>query len=697
VLGLLVTLLVPSTPLPARAQELVPTVRLVVSELAAVVGPGTRPVVPGDPAPDVTGAGAGVLRASVLVVNDGALDLDALDLVVEVHDRVDSRTALREALDGDGPTDAGRVVVQRDLATVPAGGVAQVAIEVTGEAGGWATPGAGTAVHPVVLSVLRGSVVVEQVRTAVVWVERRPPAPLDAVVVLPINAPPAQLLGSTDPTAPLRPGAAVDRLVRTAEVAPRGLATLAVDAAVLEDLTAADAAGVPDAGTLRERLLTLVSEAETGPVSLPYAAADVAALASSNRSTDLAALAVGEGRRRLRILTGRAPANVQLAVGAQSPASLDLVPVDVLVSRWDAAAGIDLAADPAAELPSPVRSSRTASGRSLTVLVGDPWLGDALAAADGAAGWPVDAHRIVAESAVMAADADAGAPGDVLVLVAPLGWSAPGDLGPLLVEALGGAPWLAPADPGTVAAAAGATGLPSWTVVPAPTDVPDLLVAELGAVRERLSGLGAATSAGVDPIGAAGPSPTDDDVGPPIDLLEATDELLRAATTWPVEELDPGAGERVATVRAAVDAALGTITVPDDATVTLTSDRGAVPVTVQHSDGVGLQVLVEVAAQGRLTFSSERQLVPVPPTGTATVSFEATALGRGTFPVVVSVFTPDGGVLLERSVLSVRATAVSRPALLAIVLVVLILLLLGGRRRGPRLRVVDELGPTRRR
>ena len=211
-----------------------------------------------------------------------------------------------------------------------------------------------------------------------------------------------------------------------------------------------------------------------------------------------------------------------------------------------------------------------------------------------------------------------------------------------------------------------------------------LELAELAATRARLDGLSTATA------GLTGPVEPDD---PPVpDLRAAVDELLRATSIRLPGDRVAAARTRVQQVRAIVDGALGTVEVPDDAGVTLTSDTGTVPVTVRHADGVPMEVVVELESQGRLAFDPEpRRTVQLPADGTATVSFDTVALGRGQFPVEVRVSTPDGAVLLDRSVLSVRATVVSRPALLGVGAVVLGLLLLGGRRRRrrPRLEVVD--------
>jgi hypothetical protein len=71
------------------------------------------------------------------------------------------------------------------------------------------------------------------------------------------------------------------------------------------------------------------------------------------------------------------------------------------------------------------------------------------------------------------------------------------------------------------------------------------------------------------------------------------------------------------------------------------------------------------------------------------VAFRTTAVSRGTFPVTVSVWDPTRTRLLDSSTLSVRAAAISTPALVGIGAVVVILLAAGARRRRkPALEVV---------
>jgi uncharacterized protein YfaS (alpha-2-macroglobulin family) len=125
------------------------------------------------------------------------------------------------------------------------------------------------------------------------------------------------------------------------------------------------------------------------------------------------------------------------------------------------------------------------------------------------------------------------------------------------------------------------------------------------------------------------------------------------------------------------------VEVPASATVTLTSDRGTIPITLQRPTGPPVRVVVEVDSLGRLSWpDGESRTVVLTGEGAQTVAFEAVALGRGTFHVTVRVSDPSGHRVLEQVTLSVRSTAMSRPALVGMGVVILLLVIRGLWRRG---------------
>lgn len=653
-----------TTDLPAAPT----TARIVVNGLGATVGPAEDETVP---ASEEQIGLPSTFTARVVVENLTDDTLDGLRLLVAVHERTTTRSEFRRALDprldDAGPIET--VAFDQSLDPLPAGGFAQLEVSFPAADAGLLHPDDDVAVHPVTLSLARAFSVLDEVRTAAVGVARPIARPLEALALAPLDGPVERDAAAT---AQLLPGGRLDRVLRALEQAPTGTVTLAPAPHTTEDLRSLVDQAVPGATDMLTRYGTVVAERGVGTVSSPYALADVPALASSSSTENLATRAIVTGRQRLTSLLGVAPDAAHLLLSTQTDTSVDLAPADVLVTTWDETSGPDLAANPTVDVPPALRTGRSAAGRGLTVLVGDPWVTTHLATSTGAHGWSVDAHRIIAETAMLFGQAP-GLTGRVVAVVPPLGWDAPGRLPDELYTRLAEAPWLRLGDPVTVAGR-GAISAP-WSG--AATLAPDRtqLLGRIATAEDRLIGLASAV-AGLEE--------------PPAVVTRA-DELLRTASAWPTTAPLQRAEALLRDIEDAVDEAIGTVRVPDDSVVTLASERGVIPVTIQHPDGVPLEVLVEVAAQGRLTFQDGMsRIVQLEEGGTATVSFEATALSRGTFPMAVTVRTPSRDVVLAGAVVSVRASAVSRPALIAVGVVVLLLLAVGRLRRPrePRLEVV---------
>jgi hypothetical protein len=682
VIGLAAALALLATPVMPHAAANVPDdvatldapaavtgVRLIAHQLVAVVGPPLVGDLPNEGAP---AARTPDVSARLLIENTGTETLAGLRVVVELHPRATSRSQLRAALDGAGPQTVGQLISELAVPSLAPGDIAQLQLDVAGASASFVDIEHDITVRPLVMTVVRGSLALDVVRTAVVGVARRATSPLETAIVLPLDGQPLPRGGSaSDRAGDLRPGERLDRLVTAAEAAPAGSITLAPAAHTLEDLAAAAAEALPGTTDLLERVRALA--AQSNLVSSTYALADVASLAERDGTEALARAAVTEGRRRLGPLASRSVGASHLAVGPQTPTTLDLTPVDVLLVRWDDAAGLDLTVNPTGDLPPALRTAQTPSGRSLQVLVADPWIEQLLKIADGGAGYEMDAHRIVVESATAFAE-EPGTAGRTLLIIPPLGWDAPGQLGTELTRRATDAPWLRIADPVTVVSRA-ATSTAGWAPTPTFDLLLDPILVQLATTSVRFTGFKSTVASLEEP--------------PPV--FGRGDDLLVATTTWP-------SGDRITRARAILDdlgtqmdEAIGVITIPGENVITLASERGTIPVTVQHPAGVSLDVIIEVTPQGRLVFEQgSSQPMRLDADGTGTVSFEARALGRGTFPLAITVRTPEGGVVLARALVSVRATAVSRPALIGIGVVVVGLLALGRRRKptGAELQVV---------
>jgi hypothetical protein len=698
----LVAVLSPALPADAQPGSDDADVRLVVSSLTGVLGPHSlvlgevdpldRPEAPLD------------LELRVLVENAGPSPLDSLRLVLELFPASATRADLTAAFEGE-PTGQPRVheLPVHEGAPLAAGAVAGLAetFEHDEVADVWAEDGG---VHPLRISVVRGTDVLAQTTTAVVWVARPIESPLLTSLVWPIDDTPwrtvrgAYLAGADRA---IHPGGRLDTLLAVLERRPEARVVLAPAAHLLEDLRdRADGFTVferqqdgsieartvepeePEARLANDtltRIRELTQQLRHPPVTGTYADADVAALAAGGL-TDLAAEAAAEGRRRLQQLLDRpADAGTHLVTGRLRPDVIDLLPGDQLLLPADAIADPPtLGAGSSREGLRPLRSS---SGRLLTGLVADARTTAALGAAPGPAGPVADAQRVVAETAAAYFD-HPEVPDRTLLVLPPEPWAPSAELVSRLVDALSDAPWLELTTPDVQAATGHRTDQALTLAEPESDPLPDALVSALADTTAALDAVRGSLT--VEAPSVAGRSPR-----------ELHDTLLRATSRWYAEAGTTDAEALVRDVRRAVDETFGDVVVASGTQITLTSDSGQIPITLQRARGGPITVRVEVASQGRLVWPDGRRSEPLELTdgATQTVSFRTRALSTGTFPVTVRVTDPSGEHELERTTLSVRSTAISGPALSATGLVVLALLLAGAlRRRRPRRSHLEVVG-----
>jgi hypothetical protein len=680
---------------PADPEEVEGLVDLRVSALTGVLGPGavsSEEVSEGgelDAAPEPPLD----LELRALVQHLGDAPLDGLRLVVEVHGPATSRGGLRSALEEGLTTSALHVHEQtvREDAQLDGGDVAGVEVRIPGDVVPWAADGG---VHPVRVAVVRGAAVLDEVTTAVMWLDEPPGSPLLTTALWPLDeqpwrGPDTTYPGGVDATA--RPGGRIDSLLRAVERHPDAPVLLAPPAHLLEDLRdRADGyvrterldSGVvesrevpPEAEAARrsndvlQRIREVLDDSPLEPLSRPYADADLPALVADETTRELAGELVSLGRSRADQLGERATDRGAFLLPAGTDReTLDLVPADTVLLPYDGIVGPDPADEPT--LPSPVRDVRSDSGRPLTLLVGDPYVTDLLAEppADG----PVlAAQRVLAETAMIHFQAPSSER-RALSLHPPESWSPTPELAQRLLAGLADAPWLELTDPTTVTTSAlrgGAAELSDG-------DELTLEREQLRTIAETLDDLEAATDARAEEPELDGRSPT-----------ELRDALLRATTRWyPAGSTQTDA--LIDDVAAAIDHTLDDVSIASGSLVTLTSDTGTIPVTLQRGDAGPLTVRVEVASQGRLTW--ERRVsepIQLEAGQTQTVTFPTRALSTGTFSVSVRVTDPTGRLELDRTTLSVRSTAISGPALSAIGGLVVVLLLAGLVRRRPKRRL----------
>jgi hypothetical protein len=681
-------------------------IRLSVSAMNGVLGPGSvdRPE-QGDRNPQTMTAAPTTLNLRVLVENRSERDVQALRLVTEIYPAVRSRSALRQALDGTLTTDP---IVIRDPAVTDGrplrgGEVTGIAQSFEQSDVAWANGGG---VHPIRLSVTRGTQVLDEVLTAVVWLQQHPDTPLHAVMVWPLAGAPWRMAGGEYDAAGghgIRPGERLDELVRALELTPTAPVVLAPAPHLLEDLrdrgrgvtvrerldggnvetrdVEADDVEARLANGAHRRIREVAGSLPFAPVSGTYASADLSALHASGSPAlrDLASETAAMARQRLYLEIDRAPDGaVHLLAGAVTPPVLDLLSGDQLLVPYDATDKPDPANNPPLGLP--VHRLQSPAGRALTAMVADPYLTELLSRPDATAGPLVAVQRIVAETALIHFEAP-NASGRSVLLMPELNWDPGLDVAAQLLDELQTADWLELTSPGQAITEGRRATASLGFSTPDPGDFPPAFAADLDRALTELDAAETSMAEGETTIG--GRLPTD-----------LADDLARSSSSWLRSDGQVAAEPLVRDVRSAVSELFGEIRV-SDASVTLTSDSGQVPVTLQRTRGGPIDLQIEVVSQGRLTWPDGRHsaILTLDEDSSTTVSFATEALSTGTFPVTVLVTDPSGTVEIERTTLTVRSTAISGPALAGISSVVVILLLIGGLRRRhdpPALKIVSE-------
>jgi hypothetical protein len=674
-----------------------PDVRLRVTELSRVLGPGSVQEPPngasdGGEAPETPED----LVVRALIENEGQ-EVDGLRLVIEVHQAVEDRASVGEALD-EGDVPATPLYVRdepvRDLAALGAGEIAGAAEVLEGEELRWGDGG----VHPVRIAVLRGAQVLDEVVTGVVWLDEPPEAPLLTTALWPLDeAPWRTVRGHYPATAQraVRPGGRLDALLHGLERHPDSGVLLSPAAHLLEDLDdqalgyverTRRADGTQEAEPIEpedraarrandtlQRIREVARNLPHGPVTGPYADADLGALAEHDQAMrELGGELAAVGRQRLQVLLERPPDAASMVLNERiDPSALDLLPADHLLLAPD------LVEDPDVD---GLVSLRSPSGRLMSATVGDLRLRELLAEPDTDHGALVAAQRVLVETAAHWFE-DAGSSGRTLSLHPPADWAPGADLVDHLLAGLEEARWLDLVSPSVQVAA----GQSSVSTIELTAPEPGRLPGDLRrAIDDVLTDL--------DSARAAQPQDLQEEVQPPRSFSDMRTAVLRATSRW-----YGGGAEAEALVRDVqreVDRVFGDVEVASGSRVTLTAETGQIPITLRRTRGDPITVRVEVASQGRLVWPEGRQSedLVLSDREAHTVSFPTRALSMGTFPVTVRVTDPSGERELERTTLSVRSTRVSGPALAATGGFVLVLLLAGALRRRPRrphLAVVD--------
>ncbi|MEY4008043.1 MAG: hypothetical protein RLZZ467_1098, partial [Gemmatimonadota bacterium] len=115
---------------------------------------------------------------------------------------------------------------------------------------------------------------------------------------------------------------------------------------------------------------------------------------------------------------------------------------------------------------------------------------------------------------------------------------------------------------------------------------------------------------------------------------------------------------QLAAANATMDSFIAKVRAPVSRTLTLTSRTGVVPLSFQNDTGQDLQVRLRLRSD-RLTFpDGSEQILDLPPNNT-TVQVRVNTTSPGSFPLLLSVTSVDGRIIIERTRITVRSSVVS--------------------------------------
>jgi hypothetical protein len=655
--------LLPSMP-SARAQEPLP-VRVTLVEQTPFAAPKHR------------------VRLTIQATNQGAQPLGDLELTLWLYNPARSRSEYEQGLEGEPP------LAPVLVSPFPVDGVLQPGVSRTlsiqrrlpelaarGE----------SALHPMKVELVSNGVVVGAIRSVLVFISERPVLPLNVslsfVLDEGVRLRPGGTFGDDRLERSLAPGGRLETIVAALEQVPLQ-STLVVAPLTLQQLDWMSrgyrvmggsgirevAAGSPEAERARlmlERLRALARNPSVEIAPLPLASPSVPALVAARLTEDLESQIV-RGRDMASALLGipLSSALLRPPASAVSQASLgELVELDVRTLLVDADS---LPPPPGLNLSPPGTAVVDAGrGRTLAAVTPDPGIESMLAADIGDPA--LQAQRIIGALsaiyfeqpgvdrgvAIVFGEDDNPDPELLRALLLRLRRASPdvsprsGWLRPVKVSRLSLVP---PAAPPFDRRQLARSRIPRLS----PT-----FLAELRRARSSIEELESIT----------------DQAAPLVEQLKTT-LLVSEASDFAADEREGLAFLRA--VRGRVRREFRKVEPPSGTSVTLTSRRGVIPVTVTNSTGYSLRLQVTLLSP-RLEFLQEGETrIVLLDRPRQALTFPVLAQTTGRFPVRILLRTPRGAHIAESRIV-VRSTAYNSRALVVTIAAALFLLFLWVRR-----------------
>jgi hypothetical protein len=172
--------------------------------------------------------------------------------------------------------------------------------------------------------------------------------------------------------------------------------------------------------------------------------------------------------------------------------------------------------------------------------------------------------------------------------------------------------------------------------------------------------------------------------------------LVSLSSAWSGTGGRARARAELAKIDFGVNQFLGRLHVPaGNSTITLTARQGEIPVTFLNETGQQLRVRVRLRSDKLVFPAGDERVLDLPPRS-LTVRFGVETRGSGTFPMTLTVTSPDGALQIQRTEVQVRSTFVSNVGVFLTVGAVLFLGLWWGNdfRRRRRRRAAQAATPS---
>jgi hypothetical protein len=633
------------------------------------------------------------LDLKLRLYNDTDEALDGFSLNIAVYDNVDSRSALHETFGSIPGTAVGSSYTKAFVGAsgrVPAGATKNIVVADRLDAKLVSLAGETEAgVYPLTVTLFDagGATLLDFVTTDLLFYPTTPPVPLDLVLVMPVNAVPAESPDGTfraDDTGrwPLEDALAKEGWLRATAAAldrwtgrrqlhlglaptPRLMEELQhlsegyerVDGDASRDV-GADGQLPKLAASALETLSKVMGRSGVQPLLTPYAFPDLPALAAaSDQLLTQDQVRVGLTTVKETLGLDLDPRWVFAPAGRLDPAALRQLLAGSYAQRTFFTEGsieepVDSTAsgcpDTGLSFACPVSVELPAGGQHSVGYVADQDLQDRFAALAQGGASRLDLQQLFAETAMIHAELPSIS-GRVVQATVPSLWHPPARLLNVLLGGLARAPWLK-----TVTPAAGLAQVPERSPRRLRQSLPPLENDPGESLLEAVRGAGST----VQSFGT---------IGPPDQLLRrlGRDVLTAQSRTWWSDPLLTATGETYAT--AARDTALNElekISIGGIDRVTMTSRQVDIPTLAVFNDtGYPVKIKISFNSSNFDFEPDEVEAIFQPGGDRLPEAVSATAQSSGIFKIDVVVQTPDGSLTFANKSIEVRSTEFNRIAL----------------------------------